>query len=89
MNNKFTISERTHIANVKALPCSVCNAPPPSDAHHVRQDCHWTVVALCKSCHQDNILGIHGQKRMWHIMKLDELQTLNITIKRLFASRTS
>lgn len=27
---------RAHIAKVKALPCVICGAPPPSDAHHCR-----------------------------------------------------
>ena len=28
-------------------------------------------------------MGIHGQKRMWAIKKMDELAALNITIERL------
>jgi hypothetical protein len=29
------------------------------------------------------MLGWHGQKRMWAIKKMDELDALNVTIKRL------
>lgn len=42
------------------------------------------VVPLCKSCHQDNHNGIHGQRRMWDVMKKTELDCLADTIRRLF-----
>lgn len=81
----LTAAELGHIARVKALPCSVCNAPPPCDAHHINQGQHWTVVACCKDCHQGTFNGWHGQKRMWAVMKLDEIAALNITLQRLAA----
>lgn len=71
------------MAQVKELPCSVCDAPPPSDAHHIKQGLQYTCIALCKSCHQSHFLGIHGQKRMWAIKKMGELEALNVTIQRL------
>ena len=37
MLNKLNAREREHLARVKALPCSVCDAPGPSEAHHVKQ----------------------------------------------------
>ena len=83
MNNKLTSKQREHVGRVKELPCSVCDAPPPSDAHHVKQHRQYTVVALCKDCHQGSILGWHGQKRMWAIKKMDEIDALNVTIERL------
>jgi hypothetical protein len=30
--------------------------------------------------------GIHGQKRMWKIKKMEELDALNITIERILKS---
>ena len=83
MNNTLTAKQRAHVGRVKELPCSVCDAPPPSDAHHVKQHRQYTVVALCKDCHQGSILGWHGQKRMWAIKKMDEIDALNVTIERL------
>lgn len=83
MNNKLTASEREHIRRVKELPCSVCEAPGPSDAHHIKQGLQYTVVALCKDCHQGAVMGWHGQKRMWAIKKMDELDALNETIRNL------
>jgi len=76
-------SERDHMLRVKSLPCSICNAPGPSDAHHIKQGLHFTAVALCKDCHQGSFNGWHGQKRMWILAKLDEIGALNITLKRL------
>lgn len=83
MNNNPTKKEREHLANVKNLPCSVCDAPGPSDAHHVKQHRQYTCVALCKSCHQGSLMGWHGQKRAWALHKMDEIDALNVTIKRL------
>jgi len=84
MNNKITASERKHLARVKSLPCSVCNAPPPSSAHHVRQHRQYTCIALCYDCHQGSKMGWHGEKIAWKIKKMDELDALNITLQRLF-----
>jgi hypothetical protein len=81
----MTFAERTHIERVKWLPCSVCDEPGPSDAHHVKQGQHFTCVALCKSCHQGPFLGLHGQRRMWAIQKMDEVDALARTVERLMA----
>ncbi len=78
-----TAAESRHMAMVKELPCSVCNAPGPSDAHHITQGQHFTVVALCKDCHQGSENGWHGRRTMWRVMKMDEVDALNITIGRL------
>lgn len=86
MNNKLTAAERQHLALVKMLPCSVCDAPGPSDAHHIEQGLQYTCVALCKSCHQGALMGWHGQKRAWAIKKMGELDALNVTIQRLLES---
>ena len=85
MNNKLTPKEREWIQIVKSLPCSVCDSPGPSDAHHIKQHRQYTVVALCKECHQGPVMGWHGQKRMWAIKKMDELDALNITVQRATA----
>jgi hypothetical protein len=83
MNNKLSARERAHLARVKELRCSLCDAPPPSDAHHIKQGLQWTAVALCKDCHQGSFMGWHGQKRAWAIAKMDELDALNVTLSRL------
>lgn len=83
MNSTFTRQERAHVGRVKELPCSVCDAEGPSAAHHIEQGSHFTVVALCASCHQGPVMGWHGQKRAWAIRKMGELDALNVTIGRL------
>jgi hypothetical protein len=85
MNNKLTARQRAHIARVKELPCSVCDAPGPSDAHHIEQALQFCVVALCKECHQGPRMGWHGQRAAWKVRKMAELDALNVTIERLMA----
>lgn len=83
MNNTLTAKQRDHLTKVKSLPCSVCDQPGPSDAHHVKQGLQYTCVALCKDCHQGSLMGWHGQKRAWAIKKMEQIDALNITIERL------
>ena len=83
----LTKDERVHLARVKSLPCSVCDAPGPSDAHHIKQGQHLTAVALCKDCHQGSLMGIHGQRRAWAIRKMDEIDALAVTVGRLMEDR--
>ena len=85
MNSKLNKREREWLGRVKELPCSVCDASGPSDAHHIKQGSTYTCVALCKDCHQGPIMGWHGQKRMWAIQKMDELDALKVTIERLIS----
>ena len=89
MNGSYNKSERAWVGMVKEQPCSVCEAPGPSDAHHIKQGLHYTCVALCKSCHQGSMMGWHGQKRAWAIAKMDELAALNVTIKNVITNQIS
>lgn len=82
----MTVLERAWVALVKALMCSVCDAPGPSDAHEIVQGQWFTSIALCKDCHQGSHNGLHGERAMWKVMKLDELGALNITIRRIFSA---
>ena len=83
MLNKLNTKERRHLGRVKELPCSVCDADGPSEAHHVVQGLQYTCIALCIECHRGPVMGWHGQKRGWLIRKMDELDALNVTIARL------
>lgn len=78
-----TVAEKKHIEKVKNLNCSVCDAHGPCDCHEIKQGQWFTSIALCKDCHTHPRLGWHGEKAMWRIKKMDELDALNITIKRL------
>lgn len=83
MNNQLTAKEKKHLLLVKELPCAVCGASGPSDAHHIEQHLQYLCVPLCKDCHQGSYNGIHGQKRIWNVMKKTELTVLNDTIRKL------
>lgn len=78
-----TLHERQHIARVAALPCSVCDAPGGSEVHEIKQGQWFTSCALCSSCHRSPMLGLHGERRMWAIKKMDELDALAVTVRRL------
>ena len=82
MNNRLSKREREHLSRVKELPCSLCDLPGPSEAHHMEQKLAYTCIALCPECHRGP-LGFHGTKALWRIKKMDELDCLNITIERL------
>ena len=76
-------AERRHLALVRSLPCSVCDAEGPSEAHHIKQGAHYLCVAVCVDCHRSPVLGWHGQKRAWAVRKMDELDALGVTLARL------
>ena len=80
-----TAAEKRHIERVKSLPCSVCDEAAPSDCHEINQGQWFSSVALCKSCHQGPLLGLHGQGRMWALKKMDEVGALARTVERLVA----
>ena len=83
LSKNLSKADKAHLARVKSLPCSVCDAPGPSAAHHIKQGRHFTCVALCYDCHQGSVMGWHGQKKAWLIRKKDEIDALDVTIKRL------
>lgn len=83
MNKSYSAKERLHLEKIKSMECIICNAPPPSAAHHIRQDSAYYCVPLCMDCHQGAENGIHGRKAMWKIYKLDELDAIAKTIERL------
>jgi hypothetical protein len=82
-SKNLTALDREHLARVKELPCSVCDAAAPSEAHHIEQGLHYTCVALCVECHR-GYNGLHGTKALWRIRKMSEIDALNVTIKRMF-----
>ncbi|CAN7471714.1 hypothetical protein LJR130_003808 [Variovorax sp. LjRoot130] len=77
------VAEKLHIERVKRLPCSLCDAPPPSEAHEVKQGQWFTSIGLCPDCHRGDHNGLHGRRHMWLIMKMDETDALAVTIRRL------
>ena len=62
----------------------VCGASGPSECHEIDQGQWFTSMPLCADCHRGSMNGIHGQKRMWAVRKLDELSALNKTYETIF-----
>lgn len=77
-----TTAESRHITWVKDQSCVICDAPGPSDCHEINQGQWFTSLPLCKDCHQGSHNGIHGNKHIWKVLKMDELSALNETIRR-------
>lgn len=88
-----TVDEGRYLAEVALLPCSVCDTggghAAPSEIHEIVQGAWWLAIALYESCHRGPLLGLHGQRRMWAVKKLDELGALAITIQRMFTRRAT
>lgn len=85
----ITRAESAHMARVKLCACVLCDAGPPSEAHHIRQGDHFTTVALCQSCHRASG-GVHGDQTMLRLRfrvggKDGELAALNETLRRVAA----
>lgn len=87
---KITEEEKRHLLSVKRLPCSVCNKPAPSIAHHCltgqgRKKDHKAVIPVCPSHHMatdTNRLGGLGRKE-WTRLYGSEEEHLKKTERRL------
>jgi hypothetical protein len=80
-----TKAESAHIERVKDMPCALCDAPGPSEAHEIKQGQWFTSVPLCADCHRGSFNGLHGQRRMWAVKKMDEIDALAVTVERMLA----
>lgn len=85
MNSNMNKLEHMWVGLVKEQECSVCGETGPSDAHHIKQGNHYTVVALCKSCHQGSKMGWHGEKTAWRMAKMEPIDALNKTMENVLA----
>ena len=75
----MTVLEAKYVNWLKQQDCIVCGQHGPSDAHEQVQGQWFTAIPLCPDCHRGPA-GIHGDKNMWKVMKLDELSALNLHI---------
>lgn len=87
-----TKAEADYIRLVAIQPCSVCDEgggeSAPSEVHEIEQGNWWLSIALCGGCHRGPINGLHGNRQLWKLKKLDEQGALAITIRRVFQSAT-
>ena len=84
-----TRHESRHLSRLAAMPCALCGAQPV-EVHHLlegrikgRKSGHFTAIPLCPDCHRGSANGIHGQRRLWNVLKKTELELLGKTIGRL------
>lgn len=80
---------RAHLQRIKSLPCGLCGASAPSDAHHIREGqgmgqraSDYLAIPLCKDCHQGD-KGLHGDRTMWRVYRKNELDVLAETVRLL------
>lgn len=79
----MTVAERSHVGQVKESGCAVCDAAGFVEAHEIKQGLWWTSIGLCADCHRGP-MGIHGDKTMWRIHKMEEIDALNETLRRIY-----
>lgn len=79
--------ESEWLSSVHKLPCVVCGAAGPVEAHHIRAgqgmaQCadDFCTVPLCFACHRGRH-GIHGDRGRWKGAGIDEIGALGSTIK--------
>lgn len=80
---RISPAESEHMRKVKESGCAVCGAGGIVDAHHTEQGNHFTTIGLCPDCHRGP-MGIHGDKTMWRIHKMNENDALNETLRRIY-----
>jgi hypothetical protein len=71
--------ESAWLADVKSVACVFCNAPPPVEAHHVKQGRHLCTVAACTKCHA---------AKAWKLGKPNEFDAINETNRRVIRKRS-
>lgn len=82
---------KRHLALVHTLTCGVCGETPVQ-AHHIlegrtpgRKSRDELAIPLCEGCHTGRN-GIHGDRAMWNVMKVSELDVLADTLKSLYGN---
>lgn len=83
-----TKAEKRHMDRVAQLPCALCGSHGVQ-VHHIREGqgmsqraSNWLVVPLCTSCHTGP-QGVHGDKTLLRIAKIEELDLLANTIEAM------
>lgn len=87
---RATAAEREHMGKVAALGCVVCrllgDGPTPAQVHHCREDQgggqrggNFCTIPLCPD-HHTGPTGIHGDKSVMRLLKVTEMDLLDLTI---------
>lgn len=87
-------AEKRHLDRLGRLPCVLCQALGQRQegrtfVHHIRagqgiaqRSPHWLAIPLCLDCHQGPS-GIHGDRSLMRIAKVEELDLLAMTVEAL------
>jgi hypothetical protein len=78
------VAEKDYVSRVAQCPCAVCRSAGPVEVHEIKQGQWFTSVALCPGCHRHPADGLHGQKVMWRVKKMDELDALAQTLQDIW-----
>lgn len=87
-SKSHTAAESAHIAKVKSCACVVCDAKPPTEAHHIIQGLHFTTVALCDFCHRGANGALNADMFRLRFGTADlraQIRALNETLRRVAA----
>lgn len=86
----MTKAAQRHMARVAQLPCCVCGTMPV-EVHHIvagrtpgRRSPDWLTIPCCPDCHRGSHNGIHGEARLWSVVKMDEQHALAQTLEMLY-----
>lgn len=83
---------KRHKDKVASLPCQLCKAlgqtqETRTEVHHMRtgqgmaqRASDFLAIALCSDCHRGP-LGLHGDRSLLRIAKLDEFDLLAMTVE--------
>lgn len=80
-----TAAEAAHVARLAELPCSVCSSLGKQEIHELKQGQWFTAIPLCHDCHRGAENGWHGRRGMWKLYKMDEVDALNVALRRLLS----
>lgn len=79
------MNELTYFEKIQQMNCGVCGEEGPSIGHQIKPDSKYLTVPLCNDCLNGSFNGWHGQRRIWSVMKKDEMSVLNDTLDRLLS----
>ena len=80
---------KRHMNRVAQLSCCLCGAYGVQ-IHHIREgvgmaqrQSNWLVIPVCPECHTGP-RGIHGDKSILRLQKVDELDLLALTLAGVY-----
>ncbi|WP_024328863.1 MULTISPECIES: hypothetical protein [unclassified Thioalkalivibrio] len=84
---------REYMGRVSEVPCVLCEClgmpGVPAEVHHLREGqgasqraSDYLTAALCPECHRGP-MGVHGDRALLRMAKLEELDLLALTIERV------